>query len=287
MKSRGILFYDPARVELTLLEGERYNLPMYAKNINLFRGIDNTVEFSIKDSDQQPYTGYANNFLCVITNLYQPGLTLTKYLYELDPGNGIYSLTLTCGELQKWSTGAYNYSVIMQNVDGTQNILYTTLDQEITGVFDLIDQPYPIQQYSYYIGSTVPPTTPPNSTAKDWTMVLYNPIASPPVTDFISSSFAGNGQKNINDALSSFTLNLNNFTGTFWLQATLDYTPQTDADWFNVPIDPLNPNNNFINFTADSDLHVYSFQGNFIWIRFRYEVTSMSPGSINRIWLKV
>jgi len=96
------------------------------------------------------------------------------------------------------------------------------------------------------------------------------------------------------------SITLNNFTGRVWIEGSLASDP-TDSDWFPIPIGngvpyaqfPVNPAAPTSYITGDSGTFVYSFSGNFIWVRARVDRTYLIPppvdpflvGSVMRIWM--
>jgi len=96
------------------------------------------------------------------------------------------------------------------------------------------------------------------------------------------------------------SVTLNDFTGRVWIEGSLAATPQ-DGDWFPIPVGngvpylqfPINPAAPTSHHVGDSGTYVYSFSGNFIWVRARVDRSYMIPppidpdlvGSVLRIWL--
>lgn len=94
------------------------------------------------------------------------------------------------------------------------------------------------------------------------------------------------------DGNHTISIQLANFTGRLWIEATLANEP-TDTDWFPIW---LNQCNEFIQYDAKTSMEGYTFQGNFTFIRARVDRTYISPvpetseqirelGSISKILL--
>jgi hypothetical protein len=295
MSNKAVIFYDPLQVEAVLLVGERLNLPMFHKDLRIFRGVDNTITFNLKDSDRQPVKILGQSIRAVIVNPYNQELMLTKFLYNKDEQNGIYELRLTPGDVQQWSAGFYQYSLTLIDGDtGAETLFYTTLDQDVTGRLELIDKPFPEFVPSKLIKKD------------DWTLVNYNNVTQPFTVTYITSRFPGDANKDYKDALQTFSVLLKNFTGTLYLQASLEENPgTTDDGWFNVSVDPVS-NADFLSYTQATGINVYNFVGNYVWLRFKY-IVGVNPiqfepyeqdeydryswecrfGEILKIWLKI
>ena len=274
MLNKAILYYDPQTIQISTLTGASYNLPMYRKDLKIFRGVDNNISIEIKDSDRQPFVVYERQLKCYIVDSVSNELKLVKYLYNLNEEQGIYELRLSIGDTINWDSGFFYFSVVMINDDNSETLFYTTLDQEIVGTLELIDKPLPIFKKSYLIEE------------KDWTMNNYNQIMMPFSTDYITTRFPGDGQKDLNNSLQSFSVTMHDFTGTVWVQGSLAENPLVQADWFNIPVDPANPENDYLAYTSFSGIDSYNFTGNYIWVRFKYQVTSMNSGKIKKVWYK-
>jgi hypothetical protein len=284
VKNVAILYYIPLTLQLAQMGGERFNFPMFRKDLSIFRGVDNIIEFDIKDSFRIPVTMLQHNLKCIVTNPYNQELMLVKYLYNKDDTKGIYELRLTPGDIQTWSAGTYNFCVVATDINGIETIFYTTQDQDVTGTFQLIDKPFPAFVPSHLVRS------------EDFTMVNYNNLAAivnqtyntpnPITITFITSRFSGGAQKNLSSGLATFSILLNNFTAKFYVQGNLEENPITEDGWFNIPVDPITDGDH-IDFKNAHGIHVHNFEGNYNWLRFKYEIILYNYGSVEKIWLKI
>jgi hypothetical protein len=258
-------------MEAVLLQGERLNYPMFHKDLKLFRGVDNTIQFDLKDSDRKPVRMFNNTFKVIIVNPYNRQLMLTTYLFNEDERAGKYSLRLTPGDIQEWAGGFYHYSIILVDECGGEQMLFTTLDQDVTGRFELVDKPLPEFTPSHLIKT------------EDFTQIQFD---SNPVTNknfWISSRFAGDAQKNFADGLHTFSVLTENFSGHFWIEGSLEDNPTAAPAWFNISVDGIS---DVIKFTNSSQLDVFNFEGNYVWIRFRFQPDAYQTGNIKKVWLK-
>lgn len=272
---KATIYFNPTNIDAVLMQGEKRNLPMFHQNVKLFRGVDNNIQFTLKDSDRQSYKALGQDIRCVIVNPYNHQLMLTRYLYPENEEKGIYKLKLTPGDVQEWSAGFYQYSLTLIGDDATETMFYTTLDQDVTGTLELIEKPFPEFVPSHLVKD------------EDWTMVNYNNIVHPYSTTFITSRFAGDANKDYHDALQTFSVLFDNFTGDFWVQGSLEDNPtNTDVDWFNISVDPIS-NADVLHLTNASGIRVYNFVGNYVWLRFKYATYEPGPtGTIKKVWLK-
>ena len=288
MATHATLFYKPNVVQATLVtNSSRLNYPMYNMSIDIFRGVSNTIYFELKDSNRQPVKLFNNTYKLVVVDVDGDELLLTKYLFNDDEQNGKFSVTLQPGDIDTWQAGFYKYSVTQIDVNGYEQVLYTSLDQTCTGQINIVDSPFPRFVPSVLIQST------------DWTQISSGALPdgadlaqyqfsmanlSPSDNFFVTNRFPGAAQKSIQNTAQTFSISTLNFSGDVWLQASLDTNPTKEALWFNVSLDGGNTYST--GYTNDTSMSAYNFTGNFIWIRFKYQPYSGNTGSISKIWLK-
>ncbi len=271
MSNRGTLYFNPNKIEATLFEGVRRNLPMFHKDLKIYRGVDNNIQFELKNSDRQPLKMFNRTLKCIILNPFNQELMLTRYLYNTNEQKGIYTLYLTPGDVQEWSAGFYTFSVLMTDECGSEELFYTTLDQEVTGRFELIDKPLP--------------TFTPSKLIKTEDFIQIN-FDSNPVTNnniLISSRLKGDAQKNFSDGLHTFSILTENFKGNMWVEGSLEDNPTTTHGWFNISVNGID---DYFRFDDVSVLDVYNFEGNYVWIRFKLQPDMDNVGKIKKIWFK-
>lgn len=86
------------------------------------------------------------------------------------------------------------------------------------------------------------------------------------------------------DGLHSISLNLEDFTGRFFIEASLETNP-TENDWFPIFLDGCNP---YIEYPlgvptgtkGDTFTDAFTFEGNFIWLRARIDRSYIVPTPI-------
>ena len=271
MSNKAVLYFDPQIIDITLYQGERKNLPMFHRDLKIHRGVDNKLHFELKDSDRKPVRSFGKTLRCIVVNPYNQQLMLTKYLEEENELKGKYILKLTPGDCQEWSSGFYTYCIIVQDADGSEELLYTTLDQNVTGRLELIDRPFPEFTPSHLIE------------ALDWQQINSDPNPMTNNNIWVTSRFPGDAQKNYGDALQTFSILLDNFSGNFWVQGSLEDAVLTEQDWFNISVDGVSDG---ITYTNATGINCYNFQGNYVWIRFKYQPLPYQTGSIKKIFLK-
>lgn len=108
--------------------------------------------------------------------------------------------------------------------------------------------------------------------------------------DVIGEPVRGDGWFGEKDGLHTISIQTANFSGRFWLEATLANTP-TEDDWFPVYLTICAPQ---LDFESDTGIHAYTFYGNFVFVRARVDRSQVVPepvtveqiqalGAINRV----
>lgn len=262
MTNKSVSYFIPQTFVITLLEGDRINLPMFRRDIKIFRGVDNNIDFELRDADRKPIKLLDRNIQIVITNPENQELMLVRNVEITDERKGKYRLKLTPGDIQSWSQGFYQFGAILIEDDGAEYPLYTDTAQNNTGKLILVDAPFPS-----FIPSTL--LTEQNFQSVNGAMV--------------SQRLRGDAQKNYQDGLQTFSVQTDNFTGKLWVQGSLEDNPTQDGEYFDIYVGSTAP---YIEFTNSTITEPFNFDGNFVWIRFKYIPDSANVGNIEKIWYK-
>lgn len=101
-----------------------YNLPQYNTDITLWKGIDNTIQFSIRDRDRKGYALEGNE---IFLNIIHPKLNkkIVKKLNIVDEYKGLYNIIFTQSELRDFEPTFYQASVTSIDLNNNEEILYS------------------------------------------------------------------------------------------------------------------------------------------------------------------
>ena len=115
------------------------------------------------------------------------------------------------------------------------------------------------------------------------TMMIGNNLA-----DQLSDPVRGDGFYGFRDGFHTIAIQFNNFLGRIQIEATLELEPK-EADWFPIWITASHPWQEYT--TPKSGTEAFSFQGNFVLLRFRKErgyLNTQSPvGDITKVMLSI
>ncbi len=106
--------------------------------------------------------------------------------------------------------------------------------------------------------------------------------------DQLSNPVRGDGYYGYREGNHTLAVQFNGFLGRIQIEATLELNP-TNADWFPIWLTASHPWQEFT--TPKTGTEAYSFQGNFVLLRFRKErsyLNTQSPvGDITKVMLSI
>ena len=185
---------------------------VYQRNIKIYKGIDNVLEFDIKNADQKRID------LTTITNISMnvmdaTGKALACSPYVVTPTSikGIATVTVPADDLQILNQQFLRYSVTALK-NGAPTILYGDTRFDALGQFELIENviPYharPVKVYNSFTGEI------------DQAGNVINHSSAIPTTFY---------EADRTEAL-LFTIEMSNFIGTIWLEGTTNTTVSIDS----------------------------------------------------------
>ena len=232
---------------------------VYQRNINVVRGIDNTIQFNVLNADQKPVS---------ILNTYTPKFKLfdenNRLIAEKDgailetstPSKvGHFTITISENDLLNVKSQYLHYSVYLQkNSDNTKTILHSGTNFVNKGIIHLSTEEFPGPLDSYSIS----------------TFTEENPQSGVFLSETISAEPAING----NAALHTIAYYLDSAVGDIIIQGTLDNQPNSSTFWSDI--------NTYTASSGDTIKYV-NFNGVFSHLRVKHTLNS---GSITKILVR-
>lgn len=267
------LFRFPVVVHIHKTNGgiRNENMPFNDSDFRAYKGAQTDIDFIVRNNDRKPVTLAGKNAYVIIRDNETKQQVLKKSLKFIDESRGKLQLSLTPAEIAGWEEGYYEYVILQENRDGSQNILYTSQDQDARGWFELRSGALPPLSQSYEL-----------------TPAQFHPIhvGGYPggTTRWISDHLPGDAKLGFKEGLHTFAVYLSKFTGRLWVQGSLETcTPSSETDWFFIN---LTPNTFELHFTNACGIEPYNFEANISWVRFVYEGDVSNAGLITRILYK-
>lgn len=207
----------------------RENQLVYAKPLQIYKGVDNRFQFLIKNNDQKPVSLLDSSVLFNLIDPTTKELVFTRNLDLVYSNTGTATVLIPSQVMDNINAGLYNYSIVITGGEGEQQIVYSDDNYNAQGQARINENVYPafvpslkptILQYgnnsdtnyqnvaytsnslmaNYVRGSAVYQTVQYNANAFTGNVDLQ-------VTQDVSSSVTGNSYTTVN------TVQLNNFSG--------------------------------------------------------------------------
>jgi len=224
--------------------------PVYQRQIQVYRGIDNVLQFKLLNSDQKP----------INTNRYTPvfiafdenkNKILERDCTVLDDGStaqrGLFTVTITEGDLLNLDQQYLNYNVYLLDENNVPVLTYTDSHFGNNGTIYLSSEAFPAIKDSMLIETF---------TEVDLTEDLEN--------FWISEVSVLSPEQNNNTAVHTAAVYSTEYVGTVTVQVTLESQVTGTTSWADIATldldnetepTPVNFNGifNYVRFKADSD----------------------------------
>jgi hypothetical protein len=233
-------------------KGELMNPPMYNTQITLYKGIDNRVQFSVKDNDRKAYRLRDRELYLTIINPLQHK-KIVKKLWCQNAYKGIYELKITEKELRDFESASYQASVVSKDLEGEEYMLYSSVNYD------------PV--FTIRIAEGFRDTFKPSIELDPSTFLheYYSSKVDGERYDYYVSSRVKADDSDIHTAS---IVASNDFLGTVSLEGSMESNPQdSQSDWFNIETIEFND-------VVDGETQTVGInhQANCLWIRFKYTV---------------
>jgi hypothetical protein len=215
------------------------NQVMYQRDLKIQKGIKNQVRIQFKNSDQKRVRIYnTQTFVFSLFDVVNQRLLIEKNLEVIDDATtssrGLALLTLNESDTLDLDRTSYQYSVKLQDTDGTYLPAYSNTYYGMAGTLHLSSDIYPVLQDSTTISTF-------NITYND-DIQLY---------EHKSGNIYASPEYNGNSGLHTLALYMTAYKGTVYIQGTLDNSPGSSGNYSNIVtrtyngftgIDPINFN---------------------------------------------
>lgn len=218
------------------------NQVMYQRDLKIQKGIKNQVRIQFKNSDQKRVRIYnTQTFVFSLFDVVNQRLLIEKNLEVIDDAStstkGLALLTLTESDTLDLDRTSYQYSVKLQDSDGSYLPAYSNTYYGMAGTLHLSNDIHPVLQDSTVISTFI---------------ITYNDSIQK--YEHKSGNIYANPEYNGNSALHTLGLYLTAYKGTVYIQGTLDNSPGSSGNYANIVtktyngftgIDPINFNGVF------------------------------------------
>ena len=131
--------------------------PVYQRNLNVYRGIDNTLTFEIKNQDQNPvsilnvYTPKFMAFDSTGTLILEKTGTITETTTPSKVGQ--FTVNITANDLLNVDSQFLSYNVHLTDSNSNNTITYSGASFDMTGTIQITSEAFPGPAASYSIST--------------------------------------------------------------------------------------------------------------------------------------
>ena len=233
--------------------------PVYSRQIQVYKGIDNVLQFRILNADQKPLdvTSYTPKFVAFDEN----NTMVVEHdgeLNSLDDSSatrGLFTVTITENDLLNVKGQYLKYNIYLVDSNNTKVLTYANSYFGGCGTIyvDPCQMPGPTDSYSVE------------------TFTEYNYAADTWISETITAQPAING----NEALHTAAIYTSGFAGDIVVQATLENQVDEGTKWADVTTVSLSG--------SETEPTPVNFNGVFSFLRFK---TTVDPTPISKILVR-
>lgn len=263
------LYSYPQRSILVYAEGysRTNNMPFNTTRKTIYKGVDSTLGFDIKNQDRKPINLLGKTVMVNIMQVRNGELVVQRRADVIQPENGFCEFTVYSSDLIDLDPGIYQLSAVVYDETGMAKSLYTDNNRRATMEIELTDGAYP-----KFIPSVE---------------LTFSQLGN----SWISQAVPGNLQRNDSSLLHTIQIRVNNFKGKVSALVSLEYDSQ--GNYF--PVKFVNDATDIVfqppyalrwpdgDRWPDSTIEGWNFITNARWVKIMYTPDSDNTGIVDKI----
>lgn len=244
---------------------------VFHRNVKIYQGLDNTLEFTFKNNQQRPMDISTLNMRCTITDEYNEEVFTGTIIPSIT--TGLASVTIPNSAIKDVKPQLLKYAMYIINSDNTKTPIYNDVNFGMAGRIDLIggvlpqaQEPLIIDTFNYMINDIT--INPPN-----YTFTYYS---------------EGVEINTLNDFVTSSLINMEFRTVDLDAQITVQVTDyaviSSSTVWQDIETFPVTPTTTRIYKTYDG---LTNYSNNIGWLRVKYEPVVHNTGKIDKVVITI
>jgi hypothetical protein len=189
--------------------------PVYQRELQVYRGIDNVLEFQVLNSDQKPVplTGKQVNIVVFDSS---KNMIVNRVASVINANKGLVTVTISENDVLNVKQQYLHYNIYIVNADDSRSLTYTDEHFNANAVMYLSSTAYPGPRASVVVDSFVPPTG----------AVEY----------YASEAISAEPGINGNEAVHTAVVYTNGYIGDIVIEATLEnqIIGQSNVNWTEI-----------------------------------------------------
>ena len=239
--------------------------PMYQNDLKIFKGVTNTLKFTVKNQDQKPIDiSSSNSFVFALLDKENSSSFLNKTMTIKDDGStratkGVVEIVLTESDTIGLTSQFYRFS-ITRKVDGTPRPTYTNTYFDACGRIELIDQCYVQHEDSDSL------TTFSSSTNPETDVVTY-----------VSSHVDAHPELKRGTKTHTVQYRTTSYDGSLELEATQDTQPSNGTDWISIKT---------VTLSNQTGTEYFNVDGVYSWFRIKHIPSNSNTGTLDKVLIR-
>ena len=250
----GYSYSQRGDVVLTNRTGTTRNIHTNTEAFIAFKGVETRIAFFLKDEQGKPIQLHDKTVVASAVKRNTNTVGFTRSLIVKDYSSGIAELHIKASDIYSLDEGQYSLVLTYTDLNNTAQVIYTNKNNNIDFLLNIENNVIPDSIDALEVS-------------------VFNPTPETGDNVEISNVLAGSAQSNNLSGQNSIAVYTTAATGTLIIEATLE-TSTSETDWFTVGAT--------ITLTAVDGVSGYTFEGNYLWVRFSKDI---SEGTLDKIAL--
>lgn len=245
----------PQRSILMYAEGysRTQNMPFNTTRKTIYKGVDSTLGFDIKNQDRKPVNLLDKTIVVNIMQVRTGELIVQRRATLVEPESGFCEFTVFSSDTVDLDPGLYQLSATVYDSDGMAKSLYTDHNRRATMEIELCDGAYP-----KYVPSVE---------------CVFTKVGDA----WVSQPIPGNLQKNGGN-FNTIQIKVSGFTGTLEAHVSLEY----GSDGMFYPVKFID-DSKLLQFDNTTAIQGWNFVSNARWVKFIYTPSLTNTGTVDKV----
>jgi hypothetical protein len=241
-------------------------MPFNTTRKTIYKGVDSTLGFDIKNQDRKPVNLLGKTIMVNIMQVRTGELLVQRRATLVNPESGFCEFTLYSSDIIDVEPGMYQLSAVVYDEHGLTHSLYADNNRRATMELEISDGAYPKYKPSVDL--------------------VFSQLG----TSWISQAVQGNVQRSDSKMLHTIQIKVNNFKGKVSALVSLEY--DKDGNYFPVkfvndameikfvpPYDAASRDDRW----PDSTIEGWNFISSARWVKIMYTPDEDNTGTVDRI----
>ena len=244
---------------------------VYQRTIKLYKGMENIVEFDVRNADQKRINISTFNIKCVLMDQdNREILTADVDTTAASCSTGIGILVLDDNDLKHINPQYLKYTLYVLNNDGSKTPIYADSQFGLGGTIDLLGGVLPEQPLPQIIDV--------------FNYVNNDDLLNPTNRTYHSEAVEVNPKNTIGETHTiSLEFRANNLDAEVKVQVTNDVVVSTATDWRDLETFIITPSTDLV---SKNYSEVDDYSNNIGWLRIEYTPTSTNTGKFDKVLVR-